>query len=195
MARLPHEKHKKGKLLASWKRAIDAYMENGGNKRQALLTAGFGETTAHGNPASVFNKPEVIEEIRRRKQLLEITYELTEDWVIQRLMRLANSGEILAPFRKKHRDGSLYWDFTDATEQELSVISGMTVDTYVEGKGAEAQTVKKFKIDVPDPKGALDSLARKLGMFKDNVAVTGELSLIERIQRGRERANSGSSKP
>ena len=39
-----------------------------------------------------------------------------------------------------------------------------------------------------DRKGALDSLARILGAFSDNVTIKGELSMVERLHAGRARA-------
>ena len=164
---------------------IDAYFENGFNKTKATRAAGFKHPDRYATV--IFDLPEVVAEIERRRALLREKYELTEDWVIERLMAIADSGRVLAKYKKVAPDGTLTWDFTGAPPEDLVAINELTVDTYVEGKGANAKQVKKFKVGTSDPKAALDSLCRKLGLFNDKVTVAGEVSLVERLRKGRER--------
>lgn len=168
-------------------RAIDEYFSNGFRKRGALLKAGYSKSTADHAAASVFNNPLVREEIERRVERDRRKYDVTREWVIQRLARIANAGEILAPYRKVSEDGRLYYDFEGATPDELAVITELTTDEYAEGRGEDAVRIKKMKIAMADPKGALDSLARTLGLFQDSVKVEGEVSVVERLQAGRRR--------
>jgi hypothetical protein len=135
----------------------------------------------------VFDKPSVAAEIKRRQAMLRKKHDLDEDWVIQRMMRIADSGEILARFKKVTKDGKLDWDFTGATQDELAAINELTVTTTT----ARGETTTKFKVGSDSPKGALDSLMRKMGMFQDNLNVSGEMSLTERITAGRNRVNKG----
>lgn len=179
------------KISEKHKRVVDEYMVNGNKKGPALLKCGYSATTANGNPASVFDRAEVIAEIEKRKAKLDVKYELTEEWIIQRMMHIANAGEVLAKFKKVNHKGELYWDFTGATAKDLAVISEMTTDTYMEGRGEDGRAVKKVSVKASDPKSALDSLMRHKGMFNDKVTHAGEVSLVERLQRGRERARSG----
>ena len=46
----------------------------------------------------------------------------------------------------------------------------------------------KIEINMADKLKALDMLAKHLGMYQDQVNVQGELTLVERLQQGRERA-------
>lgn len=180
-----------GKLSDLQRRAIDAYEARGfRNKCASLREAGYADTTAQGNPHGVFNNPNVRREIEKRLDALRRKYVIDEDFVMQRFARIANGPEIMARFRMVAEDGSLYWDFTDATQDDLAVIQSMTVETYEEGRGEGARTVKKFKVDIADATGALNAIARRLGLFNDKVTVTGEVSLIERLQRGRARAKA-----
>lgn len=183
-------KQKKPRLSDQQRKAINFYFQNGFNKRQALISAGYAKTTACGNSQSVFSNPLVREEIDRRLDGQRRKYELTEDWVIQRLMRIANGGEILAKFKHVNDEGEMYWDFSGATPDDLAVITELTTDVYMEGRGEDAVPVKKMKIAMADPKGALDSLCRKLGLFQDKVKIDGEVSLVERLQAGRRRVGS-----
>lgn len=166
---------------------VDAYLNNGFNKKEALIAAGYSKASAQAHVHNVFSNHAVEAEILRRQSKARAKYELTEEWVIQRLMRIANAPEILAKFKVVGEDGQLTWDFTGATEEELSTIEGFSSDHYTEGRGKDSRLVKKFKIDKSDVKGALDSLCRRLGLFDDKMTVGLEGSIIERIQAGRNR--------
>jgi len=177
------------KLTARQSAMLDAYFENGFAKKAAMLTAGYSEKTASFAQSMVWNKPLIQKEIARRKKKLAKKHELTQDWIIERFMRLALSGETLAKFKTVQSDGSLAWDFTGATEEELSVITELGVDFYTEGRGKGAIQVKKFRVKHPDVQAALTALARHLGLFNDSIELKG--SLAERIQAGRDRAFKG----
>jgi len=178
-------------LSEKYIRTIDFYFENGFNKQEAMLSAGWAEVTAKTDTTRFFTREDVKGEIARRQAKLAKKHELTTDWIITRLMRIANASESLAKFKRVSEDGMLYWDFADATPEDLKVISGLMTESYQDGRGKEAKIIKKFKIKERDEKGALDSLARIKGMFDDKMTVAGELSLVERLQRGRKRANKG----
>lgn len=164
--------------------AIQFYMQ-GMTKKDSLIKAGYAVTTARGNPESVYNRPRVAQELERRQLALREKSQLSEEWVIKRLMMLADAGAILAKFKKVTPTGGLKWDFAGATEEELACINELTV-TVNESEDGKSST--RFKIGHSDPAGALVSLARVQGMFKDKVQFEGELSLVDRITRGRERA-------
>jgi phage terminase small subunit len=166
--------------------AISHYFNNGGNQTQAMLSAGYSELSSRRRQGSCFDHPLVVAEIERRRKLLTDKHELTTQWVIDRLMQQADAGRILAPFKEVQEDGTIAWNFTNASDKELEVITEIAVDFYTEKVGEEVHTVKKFKVKVPDAQAALNALARHLGMFNDKLEITG--SLAERLQAGRQRA-------
>ena len=170
---------------------VDSYLNNGFNKKDALITAGYSPKSAQFHVHNVFEKPEVKAELLRRQGNAKKKYELDEDWVITRLMRIANTPEILAKFKRVDSEGQLMWDFTGATEEDLAAIEGFSSEHYTDGRGKDARQVKKFKIDKSDVKGALDSLCRRLGLFNDKITVGAETDLIERIHRGRNQLSRG----
>ncbi len=181
---------KKKPLSEKYIRTIEFYFENGFNKKEAMLSAGWSRVTAETNSTKhFFTREDVKEEIARRQAALAKRHELTTDWIITRLKRISNASEALTKFKKVDEDGNLYWDFTDATFEDLKVISEFMTESYKDGRGKDAKIVRKFKLKARDEKGALDSLARIKGMFDDKMTVAGELSLVERLQRGRKRAN------
>jgi len=166
-------------------RAIDHFFANGGNKKLAMLSAGYSESTARYNSGAWYDKPRVQQEINRRQKALSKKHDLNADWVIQRMMRLATAGEVLAPYKRIDREGMLFWDFTGASEEELALVSELSVDIITEGEGEDRSIVKKFKIKYPDAMQALMALARHLGLLNDKLELSGSLS--ERIQAGRAR--------
>lgn len=177
---------KKGKLNDRYMLLVDKYFELKFDQTAAVAAAGF-KSKANAYSARLFRRPEIQAEIAKRQKRLREKHELTQDWVIERLMAIADSGRVLAKYKIPQPDGTLAWDFRDATEEDLAAISELSVDFYTEGKGDKAEQIKKFKVSVSDPKGALDSLARHLGLFNDKMTVQGEVSLVERLQKGRDR--------
>lgn len=165
---------------------VDKYFELGFNETAAAKAAGF----AHANhyTTRLFAREDVKAEIAKRREKLAKKHEITQERILAEYAKIAFHG--LNKFLVPQKDGTLDWDFSGASEEELAAIKGMTVDYYTEGKGRAAVQMKKFKIDVMDKKAALDSLARHFGMFNDKVTVTGELSLVDRLAAGRQRARA-----
>ena len=82
---------------------------------------------------------------------------------------------------------------SDLTPDHLDGLAEYTVET-VSGPIA-GEIVKKVRFKMGDKKSALDSLARHFGMFNDKLDISGEVSLVERLQAGRARANKRNAKP
>ena len=162
-----------------------AFLMQGDTAKDALIKAGYTESTASKHSKKVFDRLPVARELARRRALRITKAELSEAWIIERLMMLADSQSVLAKFKKVGDKGGLTWDFTGATVDELATINALTVVTSISASGTVTTTTK---INAADPKGALDSLARTKGMFQDKVKFEGELSLVDRLIRGRERA-------
>lgn len=178
--RIKHDARGVMKLTQRRKLMIGFYMA-GATQVDSMRMSGHTETASKANCSVEFKLPEVREEIERQQKALRKKYELDEDWVIQRLMRVADGGRILSKFKVVKKDGTLDWDFTGATSEELEVINELTVSYDKNGN-------KQMKIGHESVKGALDSLCRKLGMFQDIQINIGEVSLSDRISRGRERS-------
>ncbi len=171
------------KLNDRQRAAIDAYFENGFEIKAALLSAGYSPITAQKAPGKVWYVPVIQEEIERRRQKLAEKHEVTQDWLIQEFVKRATSGQTLAKFKIVQKDGTLAWDFTGATPEELALVGDLTATFEKLGRGKDAIDVKKFGIKEPDAQAALMALGRHLGFFNDKIEVTG--SLAERIKQAR----------
>ena len=170
-------------------RVVVEYFDNGFSKTKALLAAGYSKNTAEHAAFTVFDHPAVVAEIKRRHAQLDSTSQLNKEWIVRRLMDLAESHAVINQFMKVSDDGSLFWDFTGATEKELKYIRGLALDFYTDGKGDFAREVKKFKIDTADPLSVLQTLARIEGLFADRLKLEGDDGVVEALQAARKRAN------
>lgn len=154
-----------------------------GNKAKAMLEGGYSPST-HAD--AVFNRPDVAHEIERLQQKVLDKYEVTREWVMEQLVAIATAGATLAKFKVVDDDGKLDWDFRGATEAELALIDTLAV-TVTETK--QGNKIKNMRVGVPSRQTALDALCRVNGFNRDKLELDGELNLVQRIQRGRDRAN------
>ncbi len=175
------------KLSARHHRVIDEYMVNGRNQTAAMIAHGYKPSSARQNSHAFFRNKAVQTEIQRREREMQERYEISKEWIIERLARIADSGKTLSRYKKVSEDGSLYWDFRGATREDLEIISDLTVEEYKEGRGPGAADVKKTKIAVNNPLQALEGLARIMGFNQDKLKVEGELTVVEQLQAGRQR--------
>lgn len=73
-----------------------------------------------------------------------------------------------------NEDGNLK-PIQEMDDDTVAAISGLDVEELFEGKGAERKYIGNLhKIKLADKKGALDSIARHLGMFVDKAEITGK---------------------
>ncbi len=139
------------------------------------------------NAYQFFKNRAIVTEIQKRERMMAERYEISREWIVERLARIADSGKTLARFKRIDAHGGIYWDFRGATKEDLEVIADLSVEEYKEGRGPGAADVKKTKITVASPLQALEGLARILGFNQDKLKVEGDLTVIEQLQAGRAR--------
>lgn len=182
----PHYKHKNPPKLSDRHRIVIAeYFANGGNKKVALEAAGYAASTIEHSEHQVFKHPAVAAEIERRQRILAEKSEVKAEWVISKLKELAQAS--LEPFLRRSDDGGLYFDFTEATPDELARLEEVVTETYVIGRGDSAKQVLKTKIKLSNRLAALDKLARHLGLFKDRLELDASDELVQRLAAARKR--------
>lgn len=64
-------------------------------------------------------------------------------------------------------NGEAYLDFSAMDRDKAAAISEIIIDEYKDGKGDDERDVKKTKFKLHSKLGALDSIAKHLGMFID----------------------------
>ncbi len=151
------------------------------NATAAYKRAGYSGTghVAESSAAEILSNPEVSEYIAARMKDRETRTEITQDRVLQEYAKLA----FLDPRRFYDENGSLI-PVHQLDADVAAALAGMEIVAARSGTDTDGQPayedIKKIKFI--DKKGALDSVARHLGMFNDKVALTGgiEITTIER---------------
>ncbi len=103
--------------------------------------------------------------IKRRQADLAAKFGVTQERVVAELAMLGFSN--MADYLKCVEGGDPYFDYAGLTRDQAAALSEVTVETYVEGKGKDAESVKRVKFKLADKISALDKLGRHLGMFKE----------------------------
>lgn len=79
------------KLSEKHKRAVDCYFNNGMNKTQALIDAGYSEKYANKNIHSVFDRPEVKAYIDEKQKELSLDAKIDREYILKEYMELLES--------------------------------------------------------------------------------------------------------
>ncbi len=68
-------------------------------------------------------------------------------------------------------------DLSDLTSDEMAAVSEITVETYTDGHGEDAEQVKRTKFKLADKRAALVDLGKHLGLFTDKQSIKLEGSM------------------
>lgn len=98
-------------------------------------------------------------------------HDITVDKIIRELALIGFAN--MLDYVKTQEDGSAYVDLSKLTRDQAAAISEIVSETYLEGKGDEARPVKRTKFKLSDKRAALVDLGKHLGMFPQQVNVTG----------------------
>jgi phage terminase small subunit len=169
------------KLTEKQQRFADEYLIDL-NATAAYKRAGY---AADGNSAEVsasklLRNPKVAAYIAARQKKLQDKLEITQERVLQEYAKLA----FLDPRKFYDENGNLI-PVHQLPADVAAALAGMEIVTARTGKDAEGnpeyEDVKKIKFI--DKKGALDSLSRTLGLFKDKVEHSGDVT-VEIVRYG-----------
>lgn len=166
------------------RKAIDSYLK-GATKKQAMLDAGFSETTATTAHSTYFGNQEVIDEIARRQNIAATRTDTSLEWCVAQLKQIASAN--LGDLIQVDPDGSLSMDYSKLTPELRAAIGNVTVDEVTEGRGESAKKVKRIRIGTLDRLRAIENIVRFLGLSKEKVTVNIEGDLVAKLQRGRQR--------
>lgn len=141
---------------------VAEYFKANFNRHEAYRNAGW-----HGDPNNyadrLFKHPKVVALIQKRQKALRKKMHIDEEFVVQRIAKMADAPSILAQYTKVDAEGLPYYDFTGASKEDLAIISSIARDK----KG-------NIKLTTHDVLGALSQLVKILGMAKEKVEVTGK---------------------
>lgn len=165
-------------------RFIDEYLIDL-NATQAAIRAGYSVRRSEVTGCELVSNRKVAEAIAIKRKRLEIKTGITQERVLQEYARIA----FLDP-RKLLDNTGRPLPMQELDEDTARAIAGLKVsDKYTppteEGGLPDISTVLEYKL--ADKKGALDSVARHLGMFNDKLNLNVTDALADRLSRAKSR--------
>lgn len=159
------------------------------NKTDALRRAGY------KNPNSQLTKfelPAVKLEMARREKKVQERYEVSYDRVVGELARIAFSSVL--DFAEIQKDGTILYDFSETTADEMKALGEVSIETYTEGRGEGAREIKRIRVKPWNKLQALQDLMRHAGLSKEKTPFEGAADLVDRILAGRKRTPNKSER-
>jgi phage terminase small subunit len=150
------------------------------NASAAARRAGYSADTAYSIGHENLKKPEVAAEIERLQADRSDRTEVTADEVVLELRRLAFVN--MLDYITIQDDGSYVVDFSMLNRAKAAAVREVTVETYTEGRGEDAQAVKRVKFTLADKKSALELLGKHLGLFPNQLNLKAQVGLGEEWQ-------------
>lgn len=151
------------------------------NGTQAAIRAGYSAKTAGWICQELLTKTHIQKAIQERRAALSKKTEITQERVLQEYARLA----FFDP-RKIFDSTGAPKPIHELDDDTAAAIVGLDV---VQVGNAEVGVGDVLKYKLADKKGALDSVARHLGMFNDKLDLKVTDALAERLARARKRAS------
>lgn len=149
------------------------------NATQAAIRAGYSAKTAEWIGPQLLGKTHVAEAVRAGRASLSKRVEITQERVLQEYARIA----FFDP-RKVFDSTGAPRPIHELDDDTAAAIVGLEV---VQVGNAEVGVGDVLKYKMADKKGALDSVARHLGMFNDKLDLNVTGPLAERLARARAR--------
>lgn len=152
------------------------------NATQAYIRAGYSARGAEVSAHRLLRIPKVQVVLEKRMKERSVRTGITVDRVLQEYGRIA-----FADSRKFFSTSGSLVPIHQLGDDEAAVIAGMDVSRPLGSDDAAPAEVLKIKL--VNKLGALDSVARHLGMFlgKDSLDLTLGAALAERLNRARNR--------
>ena len=118
-------------------------------------------------------KPDLQAEIERLIAERSKRTQITADDVVTELGKIAFLN--ILNYMTIQDDGTAVVDFSMVDRDQGAAIKEVTIETYAEGRGEDAQTVKRIKFALYDKKDALELLGRHFGLFTDKLEAKVEM--------------------
>ena len=159
------------KLTDRQARFVDEYLIDLSSK-DAAIRAGFAKKQAKQAGYRLLQKEHVLEAIEIGKKALSERTGIKADEVIAELRLLAFSN----PQDYTKDDGTVITNLRELTRNQAAAIQELVIDEYTDGKGKDARPVKRIRLKFADKRAAIVDLGRHLGLFTDNMNLSGSVS-------------------
>lgn len=152
------------KLTAKQQRFVAEYLVDL-NATQAAIRAGYSQNTAKVIGCENLTKPDIQKAIQEEREKLSKRTEITQERVLQEYARIA----FFDP-RKMFDDDGNPLPINELDDNTAAAIAGLEVVKEFDVDTGVTSFTKKYKIT--NKLGALDSIAKHLGMFGDKAGAS-----------------------
>lgn len=160
------------------------------NGAAAARKAGYSHERAGTAASELLNMPVIQQAIADRRAELAERYRITPERILDEYAKIAFAN--IEDFTSRNGDNDdLFCDFTGADYEHMAAVSEITTEVYTEGRGEDAERVKRTRFKLHDKKGALDSIAKITGLMTEGVRLLGaregeapaKVELVRRVIR------------
>jgi phage terminase small subunit len=160
-------------LTIKQERFAQKYIELGNASeayRQSYDAGNMAPDTVNNEAHLLLKNPKISARVEQLEELRRKRHEVTIDRVVSEYSKLA-----FLDIRKAFTETGELKTIVDIDDETAAAIAGVEFEEVFEMNGREREHVGRIhKIKLSDKKGALDSLAKFLGMFTDKLELTGK---------------------
>lgn len=159
------------KLTAKQQKFIVEYLIDL-NATQAAIRAGYSAKTAFAIGAENLTKPLIKQALKKAMDERGERTQVTADRVLEELALMGFSN--MLDYTRTTDDGDAYVDLSALTRDQAAAIKEITVEDFKDGRGEGNRDIKRTKLVLADKRAALVDIGKHLGMFKEQVELTGK---------------------
>lgn len=164
-------------LTAKQKRFCEEYIVDL-NATQAAIRSGYSEKTAKSIGQENLTKPDVSEYIEHLMGKRSERTEITADMVLKEYAKIGFSN--IADYLKVEERTVMSEEHGIQTYKMVNIFQTDEIDrTKLDAVSEIRQTKDGIALKLHDKKGALDSIARHLGMFNDKLQIDATVKKLE----------------
>ena len=148
--------------------------------RKAYDASGMQDPSIYVEASKLMANPKLALRIAELQEATAKRHNVTVDRIIRELALIGFAN--MMDYMRVTPDGAAYVDFSELTREQAAAISEVTSETYVEGRGEEAVSVKRTKFKLSDKRAALVDLGKHLGMFVEQKNVNATITHVQAPQ-------------
>lgn len=146
------------------------------NATQAAIRAGYSAKTAEQQGHQLLKNTSVAEAVSEAQAARSERTEITQNQVLRELAKIGFSD-----IRKLFTPGGNLMPIGDLDDDAAACLSSIEITTRKARGGDDDEVEEVAKIRLWDKRAALVDIGKHLGMFKDKVELSGQLSMLPTV--------------
>jgi len=161
------------------------------NGTRAAIAAGYSDRTANEQASRLLTNRRVQSLVAKLQSQRASKLDLKAQDIVEELRRLAFSN--MSDYMEIDEDGKPKGlNLANLTRDQAAAIQEISEDATGGAGDGERKLIIRTKFKLAEKRGALELLGRHLGMFQDNLKVTGLEGLAERLDSLRKAKHASS---